>query len=119
MNFKQWSETTESIFNCEFGNTHDPWIRDVYVLPSKVRVYEEIYLPRSIFKKQKINVLVDIIFNTSHIEQLKKCGMSFFDENRYTNDGEGYCIFSGEDALEKAFNFVESGMAKKIYSDCF
>lgn len=119
MNFKKWSETTESIFTCEFGSTSDPWIRDEYVLPSGIHVYEETYLPRNIFKKQQIDVLVDMIFNTSHIEQLKKCGMSFFDDNRYTEDGEGFCVFSGEGALEKAFNFVESGMAKKIYSDYF
>lgn len=114
MIFKEWCKKAESIFNCEFGSTSDPWIRDIYVLPSGVRVYEETYLPRSIFKKQVINVLVDIIFNVSRIEQLEKCGISFFDDNRYTEDGEGYCIFSGEDALEKAFNFVESGVAKKI-----
>ncbi len=114
MIFKEWYEKAEPILSCEFGGTSDPWIRDIYVLPSGVRVYEETYLPRSIFKKQVINVLVDIIFNVSRIEQLEKCGISFFDDNRYTEDGEGYCIFSGEDALEKAFNFVESGVAKKI-----
>ena len=107
MIFKEWYEKAEPILSCEFGGTSDPWIRDIYVLPSGVRVYEETYLPRSIFKKQVINVLVDIIFNVSRIAQLEKCGISFFDDNRYTEDGEIIESISIDPETNKASNLLD------------
>lgn len=100
--FEEWSNTAESEYTCEFGRDG---IRDIYTLPNGIKIHDEVWMPRSIFKPQQQQTLVDYIFPASKVEWLKEQGAEF-DENRYTDEGYGYAVFCGEGSTERAFHFA-------------
>jgi len=102
MNFEEWFETTISEYTCEFGSEG---IRDIYTLPCNIKIYDEVFLPRSIFQSQSTQTLVDYIVHRSQEKILEKYG-SIIDYDRYIEDNYGYPLFYGEDCTEKAFNFA-------------
>ena len=98
--FDQWTENLESQYTCQCGD----WMRDIYELPNGIKVYDEVCLPRSPFKPQRNQTLVDIMLPISKREELKNIGADL-DEERYTPEGYGYPVFKGEDSLKQAFEF--------------
>lgn len=105
MTFSDWEKTAVSEYTGEFSSDG---IRDVYTTPSGIKVYHEVIIPRSLFKKQSERTMVDIIFPADKEKDLKEQGVSELDVDRYTEEGFGYPIFRGENSLEKAYNFIES-----------
>ena len=104
MTFKKWEATVETEFTCDIGRDG---IRDVYATPFGIKVYHEVFMPRSIFKPQSEWTLIDIIYPVDKEEWLKKHGAAFLDVDRYTEEGFGYPVFKGKDSLERAYNFIE------------
>ena len=104
ISFQEWSETAQTEYTCHFGYRQQG-IRDTYTLPNGVKIYDEVWMPFSIFKPQQQETLVDIIFPESKKGWLKEQGADF-DEDRYTEEGFGYPIFKGENSTECAFNFA-------------
>ena len=102
MNYKEWSKVAKSEYTCEFGRDG---IRDVYTLPNGIKIHDEVFLPRSIFRSQFTQTLVDIIVHKSNEEDIKKYG-AIIDYNRYSEEDYGYPLFQGENCCEKAFNFA-------------
>ena len=104
MDFKEWSETAVSELTCDIGRDG---IRDVYTTPKGIKVYHEVIMPRSIFKPQYEHTMIDIIYPVDKEGWLKEQGVARLDTDRYTEEGFGYPIFSGEGSLERAYNFIE------------
>lgn len=102
MNYKEWSKLAISEYTCEFGRDG---IRDIYSLPCGIKIHDEVFLPRSIFKSQFTQTLVDYIVHKSQEEILKKYG-AIIDYDRYTEEDYGYPLFKGEGCTEKAYNFA-------------
>jgi hypothetical protein len=102
MNFKEWQDTSIVEYSCEMGRDG---IRDIYKLPNNIILYDETYLPRSIFKPQYHQTLIDFIIHKSKEYIIKNAGGSL-DYERYTDAGFGYPVFVGADSTEKAFNFA-------------
>lgn len=101
MNYKEWFETVKSEYTCEFSRDG---IRDVYSLPNGIKIHDEVFMPRSIFKPQTQQTFVDIIFPVSDKEWIEKQG-AVWDDQRYTEEGYGSPLFVGENCMERAFKF--------------
>jgi hypothetical protein len=104
MNFKEWAKIAVSEHSCDIGRDG---IRDVYVTPKGIRVYHEVIMPRSIFKPQYEHTMIDIIYPVDKEGWLKEQGVARLDTDRYTEEGFGYPIFSGDGSLERAYNFID------------
>jgi hypothetical protein len=103
MEYKEWSETAVSEFTCEFGKDG---IREVYKLPCGITIYDEVIMPRSIFKPQYNQTLVDVLMHRSQESYLKENYNAELDYNRYSEEDYGYPLFKGEDSCERAYNFA-------------
>ena len=101
--FKEWEDTVESEYTCEFGRD---WTRDIYPTPSGIKIYHEVCLPWNPFRQQTERAMVDVILPESLESWLRERHGAGFDRDRYTEEGFGYPVFSGEDCLEKAYNFI-------------
>ena len=108
--YKEWEKTVETEFTCEFSRDG---IRDVYCFPNGIRVHHEVFLPSNPFKSQSEQTLVDILYHKSKVEWLKKQGVDYFDQERYSDEDHGYAMFQGENSLERAYNFAMSLNLKK------
>jgi len=102
MNYEEWSKTAIPQYTCEFGKEG---IRDIYKLPFGIKIHDEVILPRSIFKKQHKQTLVDYLFHKSDESWLKENWGATIDYDRYSEEGYGYPLFVGEDSCEKAYEF--------------
>ena len=102
MNFKEWEEQAVSEATLEISRDIT---RDIYTFPNGTKVYHEVCMPWNPFKPQSEWALLDKELPVSMIPDLKKQGIGL-DTERYSPDGFGIPVFSGEQCLEKAFNFA-------------
>ena len=110
LTFEEWESTAESIFTCEYGSSSLPGIRDVYVLFNGIQLIVETILPRSIFKSQRIQCLVDYMVP----DILGSIPNGMVDIDRYTPDGFGYPLFVGEDSVRLAWEYAMKINLKKV-----
>ena len=103
MDFKTWTQTTESINTISYGD----FVRDTYVTPNSIHIVHNVTMPRSIFKASSQWAMVDLILPLSKREEIETL-KGELSEDFYTEDGYGVPLFSGEDCLEKAFNYTET-----------
>jgi hypothetical protein len=100
MDFNEWENSAESTFTCEFGSCG---IRDVYKLTNGINLYVETYLPRSPFKPQVTNCLVDFM-----VTEDTKIPAAVIDTDRYSPEGYGYPLFTGENSVRNAWEYAMS-----------
>lgn len=112
MNFESWSKEAKSEYTCNFGKDG---IRDVYTIPCGIVIQDEVILPRSIFRKQHQQTLVDVILPESQKEWVESNGARW-DTDRYLEDGYGQPMFEGEGSTKRAFEFAQTNHDRLLSS---
>lgn len=105
MTFSAWERSVESIDTHRFLRD---WVRDTYRLPNGTIVYHETYSPKHYAKSMREQAVVDVMIHEKNAIALRKVG-AVLDMERYTPEGYGMPVFTGENCLKKAFNFIMNG----------
>ena len=108
MNFKEWSETVETL-RCDM--TRD-FIRDTYLHPKGVMMYHTVGMSRHIFTNRWEHCVVDYTIKVYGNKTLLNNLKGSINEEWYTEDGYGLPQFKGENCLERAFDFINNHLDK-------
>jgi hypothetical protein len=99
MQFKEW-EKIECIENIQVSRLSN---RSVYRTPNGVEIYEDTYVPYSVFKSIRITQRVILTISENEKELVEKYGGSLTDV-WYGTEDQRWALFI--DDLESAFNFA-------------
>lgn len=108
--YEEWSKTAVSLETHEFG-AYGEWVRDVYDTPFGIQIQEEVFLPRSIFKKSSGRCVVSVILLMDKEEWLQEKYGGWLDNQRYTEDGFGTPVFNDtaeSEGVRRAWKFLEA-----------
>lgn len=107
MDFKTWSETTEVVEQIPVDRLTQ---RDVYVTPNGTRIIENTHIPYNFFKQISVHQWVENLDlrNTPENHALVAKYGGRLDEVPYGEDDMMWAVFSGENGMENAYNFVQS-----------
>jgi len=106
ISYKEWSETAESTYTCNFGQGSQS-VRDVYTLPNGTEIFTEAYLPRHWGIKPRYRVLVCLtVKDSKKYRDLVKKYNGELEDTYYGEEGWKHFIFEGKNADEDSYNFA-------------
>jgi len=99
MTFKQWEKIAFSKSTRKIGHNI---IRDRYDFPNGIEVVDDFVTPWNVFQKSfSVVTVVYVLPLSTHIP-----GGEMRDDGYYGEEGYGFPVFLGDNAMEKAYNFA-------------